>query len=99
MRALPSNSRDLPPLLPEWIFFALLKRARWPTLELLARETGLRGDATRAPMQVRNGWWPRAAILTQPASLSKDCHLFVQTMGSTLAFTLGSDQGSVFRAL
>ena len=83
MRALPSSSRDLPLLLPEWMLFALLQMAACRTLEMLARGTGLRGDATRAPMQVRNGWRPHRRHLTQPASLSKDDRFFVQTMGST----------------
>jgi hypothetical protein len=83
MRALPSSSRDLPLLLPEWMLFALLQMATCRTLEMLARGTGLRGDATRAPMQVRNGWRPHRHHLTQPASLSKDERFFVQTMGST----------------
>ena len=83
MRALPSSSRDLPLLLPEWMLFALLQMAACCTLETLARGTGLRGDATRAPMQVRNGWRPHRRHLTQPASLSKDEPIFVQTMGST----------------
>jgi hypothetical protein len=83
MRALPSSSRDLPLLLPEWMLFPLLQMAACRTLEMLARGTGLRGDATRAPMQVRNGWRPHRRHLTQPASLSKDDRFFVQTMGST----------------
>jgi hypothetical protein len=83
MRALPSSSRDLPLLLPEWMLFALLQMAACRTLEMLARGTGLRRDATPAPMQVRNGWRPHRRHLTQPASLSKDDRFFVQTMGST----------------
>jgi putative transposase len=58
MRALPSCSRDLALLLPEWMLFSLLQMAPCRTLEMLARGTGLRGDETRAPMQVRNGWRP-----------------------------------------
>src|SRR5436305_5782401 len=53
------------------------------TLEMLARGTGLRGDATRAPMQVRNEWRLYRRHLTRPASPSKDDRFFVQTMGST----------------
>jgi hypothetical protein len=87
MRALPSSSRDLPLLSPEWILFGLLQMAACRTLEMLARGTGLRGDATRAPMQVRNGWRPHRRHLTQPASLSKDEPIFVQTMGSTSELT------------
>ena len=83
MRALPSSSRDLPLLLPEWMLFALLQMAACRTLEMLARGTGLRGDATRAPMQVRNGWRFSPPPFTQPASLSKDARFFVQMMGST----------------
>jgi len=83
MRALPSSTRDLTLLLPEWMLFALLQVAHCRTLEMLARGTGLRGDATRAPMQVRNGWRLDRHLLTQPASPSKDRRFFVQTMGST----------------
>src|SRR5438067_13081031 len=81
MRALPSSSRDLPLLLPEWMLFALLQMAACRTLEMLARGTGLRGDATRAPMQVRNGWRPHRRHLTQPASPSKDEPIFCPNDG------------------
>jgi putative transposase len=40
-------------------------------------------DATRAPIQARNGWRPHGRLLGQPAAPSKDCRFFVQTMGST----------------
>jgi hypothetical protein len=63
--------------------FALLQIAHCRTLEVLARGTGLRGDATRAPMQARNRWRLHRRRLTQPASPSKDDRFRVQTMGST----------------
>jgi hypothetical protein len=95
MRALPSSSRDLPLLLPEWMLFPLLQMAACRTLEMLARGTRLRGDATRAPMQVRNGWRPHRRHLTQPA-LSKDDRFFVQTMGSTSQCRIKDASGEVW---
>ena len=89
MRALPSSSRDLPLLLPEWMLFALLQMAACRTLEMLARGTGLRGDATRAPMQVRNGWRPHRRHLTQPASPSKDEPIFCPNDGVHLTLLIG----------
>src|SRR5580658_4107515 len=53
------------------------------TIEKLDRRIGQRRDATRAPIQVRNGWRPHGRRLTQPARPSKDSCFFVQTMGST----------------
>ena len=53
------------------------------TMERLDRRTGLRRDATRAPIQARNGWRPHGRCLGQPATPSKDGRNFVQTMGST----------------
>src|SRR4051812_18448709 len=64
------------------MLFALPQGNPCRTLEMLARGTGLRGDATRAPMQVRNGWRLHRR-LTKPASPSKDDRFLVQTMGST----------------
>jgi hypothetical protein len=51
--------------------------------EMLDRRTGQRRDATRAPIQARNGWRPHGRRLGQPATPCKDCRNFVQTMGST----------------
>ena len=39
-------------------------------------------------MQVRNGWRPHGRLLGQPATPSKDCRFFVQTMGSTSVFVV-----------
>jgi len=57
------------------------------TIERLDRKTGQRRDATRAPIQARNGWRPHGRPLGQPAAPSKDSRNFVQTMGSTSRFT------------
>src|SRR5580700_9379538 len=53
------------------------------TIEMLDRNIGQRRDATRAPIQARNGWRPSGRRLGQPAAPSNDCRIFVQTMGST----------------
>src|SRR5208282_4680357 len=53
------------------------------TIERLDRRIGQRRDATRAPIQARNGWRPPGRRLGQPATPSKDGRNFVQTMGST----------------
>jgi len=55
------------------------------TIEMLDRNIGQRRDATRAPIQARNGWRLSGRRLGQPATLSKDYRIFVQTMGSTSA--------------
>jgi hypothetical protein len=46
-------------------------------------------DATRASIQVRNGWRPHGRRLGQPAAPSKDARNFVQTMGSTSPNKIG----------
>src|ERR1700733_15859955 len=48
------------------------------TIERLDRKVGQRRDATREPIQVRNGWGPHGRRLgQQPAARSKDCRFFV----------------------
>jgi uncharacterized protein (DUF169 family) len=83
MRALPSSSRDLTLLLPEWMLFALLQMAHCRTLKMLA--IGGQGSAgTRPEHRCKPGMdGGFTAAITQPASLSKDGRFFVQTMGST----------------
>src|SRR6202521_5673255 len=66
--------------------FRFTRNGACRTIDLLARRVGQRRDATRAPMQVRNGWRPQRRLLGQPATPSKDCRFFVQTMGSTSLF-------------
>ena len=58
------------------------------TIERLDRRIGQRRDATRAPIQARNGWRPHGRRLGQPATPSKDGRIFVQTMGSTSSVSL-----------
>src|SRR5579863_5752761 len=63
--------------------FCFTRNGTCRTIDLLARRIGQRRDATRAPMQVRNGWRPSGRRLAQPAALSKNGRFFVQPMGST----------------
>jgi hypothetical protein len=84
MGALPPNPRDLPLLFSRMDAFRFTRYGDCRTIDLLARRTGQRGDATRAPMQVRNGWRPHGRLLAQqPAALSKDCRFFVQPTRTT----------------
>ena len=69
------------------------------TIERLDRRIGQRRDATRAPIQARNGWRPHGRRLGQPASPSKDARNFVQTMGSTSRFIYFSSSFSIWRGL
>ena len=54
-----------------------------PTIEMIDRNIGQRRDATRAPIQARNGWRPHGRRLGQPAAPSKDRRFFVQTTRTT----------------
>ena len=56
------------------------------TIEMLDRNIGQRRDATRAPIQARNGWRPHGRRLGQPAAPSKDRRFFVQTTRTTSFF-------------
>ena len=56
MGALPPNPRDLPQFFTRMDDFALAVTAVCRTMEKLDRRIGQRRDATRAPIQVRNGW-------------------------------------------
>jgi hypothetical protein len=84
MGALPPNPRDLPLLFSRMDAFRFTRCGDCRTIDLLARRIGQRGDATRAPMQVRNGRRPHGRLLAQqPAALSKDCRFFVQPTRTT----------------
>jgi hypothetical protein len=84
MGALPPSPRDLPLLFSRMDAFRFTRCGDCRTIVLLARRIGQRGDATRAPMQVRNGRRPHGRLLVQqPAALSKDCRFFVQPTRTT----------------
>src|SRR5579872_835341 len=83
MGALPPNPRDLALFFTRMDGFSFTAHGTCRTIEMLDRKTGQRRDATRAPTQARNGWRPSGRRLGQPAAPSKDCRIFVQTMGST----------------
>ena len=83
MVAPPPNPRDLPLLFSRMDAFCFTRNGACRTINLLARRIGQRRDATRAPMQVRNGWRPHGRLLGQPARPSKNRRFFVQPMGST----------------
>jgi len=67
---------------PEWMFL-LYCNGTCRTIERLDGKTGLRRDATRAPMQARNGWRPHGRRLGQPATPSKNGRNFVHTTRTT----------------
>jgi hypothetical protein len=81
MGALPPNPRDLPLLFSRMDAFPFTGNCTRHTMVMLDRRIGQRRDATRAPIQARNGWRPHGRLLGQPAAPSKDCLNFVQTMG------------------
>ena len=54
--AVPQTPWDLPLLLSRMDAFCFTRNGTCRTIDLLARRIGQRRDATRAPMQVRNGW-------------------------------------------
>ena len=83
MGALPPNPRDLALLFSRMDAFRFTRNGVRRTIDLLARRIGQRRDATRAPMQVRNGWRPSGRRSDQPAAPSKNGRNFVQPMGST----------------
>src|ERR1700674_886421 len=83
MGALPPSPRDLALLFSRMDAFCFTRNGACRTIDLLARRIGQRRDATRAPMQARNGWRPHGRRLGRPAAPSKDCRFFVQPMGST----------------
>ena len=68
--------------LPEWMTFLLAGTSLSLTIEMLDRKTGQRRDATRAPIQARNGWRLYATTLYSPAP-NKNGRKTVQRMGST----------------
>src|ERR1700674_1841978 len=84
MGAPPPNLRDLSLLLSRMDAFRFTRNGACRTIEMLDRRTGQRRDATRAPIQARNGWAAHGRLLgQQPAALSKDYRFFVQTTRTT----------------
>src|SRR5665213_3989425 len=66
MGALPPNPRDLAQFLTRMDDFAFVVTAVCRTMEKLDRRIGQRRDATRAPIQVRNGWRSHDRLLLTP---------------------------------
>src|SRR6266446_9913986 len=87
MGALPPNPRELALLFSRMDAFLFTENSTCRTIEMLARRIGQRRDATRSPMQARNGGRPLGRLLDQPAALSKDCRFFVQPSRTTSATT------------
>jgi hypothetical protein len=81
--AVPQTPWDLSLSFSRMDVFCFTASGTCRTIERLDRKTGLRRDATRAPIQARNGWRPHGRRLAQPATPSKNGRNFVQTMGST----------------
>ena len=66
MGALPPNPRDLAQFFARMDDFAFVLTAVRRTMETLDRRVGQRRDATRAPIQVRNGWRSHDRLLLTP---------------------------------
>src|SRR5580704_608032 len=67
MGALPPNPRDLPLLFSRMDdAFRFTGNSIRRTIEMLDRRIGQRWDATRAPIQARNGWRPHGRRLVSP---------------------------------
>ena len=82
--AVPQTPWDLALLFSRMDVFRFTRIGACRTIDLLARRIGQRRDATRAPMQVRNGWRPYGRLLgQQPAALSKNGRFFVQPTRTT----------------
>ena len=81
--AVPQTPWDLSLSFSRMDVFLFTANGTCRTIEMLDRNIGQRRDATRAPIQARNGWRLHGRRLGQPASPSKDARYFVQTMGST----------------
>ncbi len=81
--AVPQTPWDLSLSFSRMDVFPFTANGTCRTIERLDRRVGQRRDATRAPIQARNGWRPHGRRLGQPATPSKDARNFVQTMGST----------------
>jgi hypothetical protein len=98
MGALPPNPRDLALLFSRMDdAFCFTGNSTCRTIEMLDRRIGQRRDATRAPIQARNGWRPHGRLLGQPATPSKDRRNFVQTMGSTSPMKPAICNSKIFR--
>src|ERR1700691_1369307 len=89
MEAPPPNPRDLSLFSSRMDTFLFTGTESCRTIEMLDRRIGQRRDATRAPIQARNGRRPQGRLLDQPAAPSKDSQNFVQTMGSTSKLEIG----------
>ena len=86
--AVPQTPWDLSLSFSRMDVFLFTANGTCRTIEMLDRKIGQRRDATRAPIQARNGWRPHGRRLGQPATPSKDGRNFVQTMGSISIFHL-----------
>jgi hypothetical protein len=67
--AVPQTPWDLALLLTRMDAFPFTENGACRTIDLLARRIGQRRDATRAPMQVRNGRRPHGRLLRQQPAL------------------------------
>src|SRR5271157_5432922 len=62
----PQAPQDLSLFLPEWMIFPLPVLRTCLIIGELDRRIGQRRDATRAPIQARNGWRPSGRLLVTP---------------------------------
>src|SRR3984885_5370224 len=81
--AVPQTPWDLSLSFSRMDVFCFTANGPCRTIERLDRRIGQRRDATRAPIQARNGWRPHGRRLGQPATPSKDGRFFVQPTRTT----------------
>src|SRR5271157_4108725 len=62
----PQTPRDLTLFFSRMDIFRFSDLRSWRTMERLDRRIGQRRDATRAPIQARNGWRPSGRLLVSP---------------------------------
>ncbi len=93
--AVPQTPWDLSLSFSRMDVFFFTANGTCRTIEMLDRNIGQRRDATRAPIQARNGWRPHGRRLGQPAAPSKDRRFFVQTTRTTSLVAIGKTMSIV----
>ena len=77
----PQTPRDLALFFSRMDGFCFSGLRSCRTLERLDRKTGQRRDATRAPIQARNGWRPSGRLLVTPPHHLSDCPILSNLWG------------------
>src|SRR5690349_3052556 len=83
----PQTPRDLTLFFSRMDVFCFSGWRSCRTLERLDRKTGQRRDATRAPIQARNGWRPSGRLLVTPPHHLSDGQILSNLWGPPQAYT------------